>query len=299
MKDIITIIIRLTISCIMAGAVMGATFILTSDAKKQNEYKNEQKVSYSLLGYDVSKEIPAEIKLHELFRYVVTTGDDLSVGYLVPAGDSSEHGGFTFIGISLDGVFTGQYPVDISHDKVRDLEDRDAAVKAALGPGKEVSYADQTIIATENDVRTAYLLSGKFPGFKTFIHVMLALDPTFTVLGLEIMEHEEDPGLGAEIKEAYFKNQFIGKSFETIKHLSVDKIPLPGEYIKALEGQISKTEVELVQNTYKDKNIYALTGATISSVAVTNGVKNISKKFAYRIGILDTVIAEQHIAVPF
>jgi electron transport complex protein RnfG len=299
MKDIITIIMRLTISCIMAGAVMGVTFILTSDAKKQNEYKNEQKVSYSLLGYDVAKEIPEAVKLHEVFRYVVTTGDDLSVGYLVPAGHSSEHGDFTFIGISLDGVFTGQYPVDIGHDKVRELEDRDAAITAALGPGKEVRYADQTTIVTENDVRTAYLLPGKFPGFKTFISVMLALDPTFTILGLEIMEHEEDPGLGAEIKEKYFKNQFIGKSFNSLKNLGVDKIPLPAEYTRALEGKISKEEVRLVQDTYKDKNIYALTGATISSRSVTNGVKGIAKKFAYRISILNTVIEEQHIAVPF
>jgi electron transport complex protein RnfG len=298
MKDIMTIIIRLTISCLMAGAVMGATFIITSDAKKQNEYKNEQKVSYSLLGYDVKKGIPKDVNLHELFRYVVTTGDELSVGYLVPAGHG-EDGGFTFIAISLDGSFIGQYPVDIDHTDVREEEDRNLAILAALGPGKEVRYADQTIIATENDVRTAYLLSDKFPGFKTFIHVMLALEPDFTILGLEIMEHEEDPGLGAEIKENYFKNQFIGKAFETVKHLAVDKVPLPEDYRKALEGKISKEEVLQIQQTYKDKNIYALTGATISSTSVTNGVKGIAKKFAYRIGILDAVIKQENIEVPF
>lgn len=298
MKDIITIVIRLTVSCIMAGAVMGATFIITSDAKKKNEYKNEQKVSYSLLGYDVAKGIPTEVKLHEVFRYVVTTGDKTSVGYLVPTGHG-KHSGFSFIAINLDGSFIGQYPVDIAHENVRELKDRDSAILAALGDGKEVRYADQTIIATEGDKRTAYLLSGKFPGFKTFIHVMLALEPDFTVLGLEIMEHEEDPGLGAEIKEDYFKKQFIGKSFETVKHLGVDKIPLPADYRKALEDQISKEEIFQVQQTYKAKNIYALTGATISSVAVTNGVKSIAKKFTYRIGILDAVIKQENITVPF
>lgn len=298
MKDIMTIIIRLTVSCLMAGAVMGVTFIITSDAKKQNEYKNEQKVSYGLLGYDVNRGIPEEVKLHELFRYVVNTGDKLSVGYLVPAGHG-EHGGFTFIGISLDGAFISQYPVDIDHATVRDEGDRDQAILTALGPGTTIRYADQTVIATENDQRTAYLLSGKFPGFKTFIHVMLALEPDFTILGLEIMEHEEDPGLGAEIKEDYFKNQFIGKSFDSVKHLGVDKVPLPNEYRQALEGKISIEEIALVQQNYKDKNIYALTGATISSVSVTNGVKGITKKFAYRIGILDAVIRQENIEVPF
>ena len=42
---------------------------------------------------------------------------------------------------------------------------------------------------------------------------MLALDPQFSLLGLEILEHEEDPGLGAEIEQDYFRNQFKGKSF--------------------------------------------------------------------------------------
>ncbi len=298
MKDIITIIVRLTVSCLLAGVVMGATFIITSDAKKENEFKNEQKVSYSLLGYDVSDGIPTTIKLHEMFRYVISTGDELSVGYLVPT-EHGEHGGFTFVSINLDGSFAAQYPVDIDHDKVREQEDRDTAIAAALGPNKEIRYADQTIIATEGGKRTAYLLSGKFPGFKTFVHVMLALEPDFTILGLEIMEHEEDPGLGAEIKENYFKNQFIGKSFETVKHLGVDKVPLPKEYRAALEGKISKEEVLQIQQTYKDKNIYALTGATISSRSVTSGVKGIAAKFAYRITILNAVLEQENIEVPF
>ena len=299
MKDIITIIFRLTVSCLMAGIVMGGTFILTSDAKKQNEFKNEQKVSYSLLGYDASKEIPANVVLHELFRYVITEGDKLSVGYLIPTEGENGHEGFTFIAINLDGSFSGQYPVKIDHKKVREETDRDSAILAAIGAGKEVRYADQTTITTENNVRTAYLLSGRFPGFKTFISVMLALDPKFTVLGLEIMEQEEDPGLGAEIKQNYFKNQFIGKPFKTMAHLSVDKVPLPAEYTKALEGKISKEEIKQIQEKYKDTNIYALTGATISSRSVTSGIKGMTRKFAYRISVLDTVINEQHIAVPF
>lgn len=299
MKDIMTIIFRLTVSCLMAGAVMGGTFILTSDAKKQNEYKNEQKVSYSLLGYDASKKIPANVTLHEVFRYVVTEGDKLSVGYLVPTEGENGHEGFTFIAINLDGSFIGQYPIEIDHNKVREETDRDMAILTAIGTDKEIRYADLTTIATKDDIRTAYLLSGRFPGFKTFISVILALDPKFTVLGLEIMEHEEDPGLGAEIKQKYFKNQFIGKAFETMAHLSVDKIPLPTEYRKALEGKISKEEVTRIQDLYKDKNIYALTGATISSRSVTSGIKGMTKKFAYRITILDAVINEQHIEVPF
>ena len=55
----------------------------------------------------------------------------------------------------------------------------------------------------------------------------------------------------------------------------------------------------LVLEKYQDNDIYALTGATISTVAVSNGVRGIVKKFAYRMGVLDKVLQEQNIVVSF
>ena len=43
MKNIFTIIIRLTLSCLVAAFVMGLFFVLTSKAKKHNEHVNEEK----------------------------------------------------------------------------------------------------------------------------------------------------------------------------------------------------------------------------------------------------------------
>ena len=50
---------------------------------------------------------------------------------------------------------------------------------------------------------------------------------------------------------------------------------------------------------YRQQDIYALTGATISTKAVTDGLKAIGKKFAYRLDALDAVLKEQQIAVSF
>lgn len=298
MKNIITIIIRLTLSCILAGIVMGITLIFTSNAKKHNEHANEQKTMFSLLGYSKANPVPETSAIHQAYRYVVTEGETLSLGYLVPLIDKN----FTFITIDLDGTFLASTPVDISHALVIEEKERSKVISAALGAGKSLRYADKTIIVTDKGRRVAYLLPGAFPGFKTFISVMLALDPSFTILGLEIMEHEEDPGLGGEIEQDYFKNQFKGKSFTTLKKLEVVKTPLPTDYLKALESiksGMSEEDVADIREMYMDKDIYALTGATISSVAVTNGTKAIVKKFAYRISILDNVLKEQQIAVPF
>jgi len=202
------------------------------------------------------------------------------------------------------GVAPGSFqtPVALAVEKAREAEDRSQAISAAIGVEKTLRYADQTILVTNGGKRTAYLLPGKFPGFKTFIAAMLALDQNFTILGVEIMEHEEDPGLGGEIVQNYFKKQFKGKPLETVKKLEVVKTPLPEEYRQALEADksgLKAEEVARIEEQYKDGDIYALTGATISSRSVTNGVKAMVKKFAYRLAILDRVLVEQHIATPF
>jgi len=228
---------------------------------------------------------------------VGTEGDQLSVAYLLPS-----HEDFTFVTIGLDGNFISRTPVEISEENVVKEADRDNAILAALGGGKGLRFADQTIIVTKGGQRVAYLLPGEFPGFKTFVKVILAIDPDFTILGLEIMENEEDPGLGGEIVQDYFKGQFAGKTFDALKSIAVTKRPIPDEYLNALESAksgLSESEVAEIQQLYKDKDIYALTGATISSRSVTNGVKAIVKKFAYRISVLNRVLAEQNIEVSF
>ncbi|HIJ91156.1 MAG: FMN-binding protein [Desulfobulbaceae bacterium] len=298
MKNIFTIIFRLTVACLLAGLVMGTAFVLTNKAKKNNLHVNEQKVMLSLLGYSAKNPAPEAVAMHEVYRYLVGEGESLTMGYLLPLQD----GTFDFVTIDLEGGFLARNPVDISAEKAVDAGERNQAIVAAIGADKPVRYADQTIVVTNGGKRMAYLLPGRFPGFKTFITAMLAVDQNFSILGLEIMEHEEDPGLGGEIVQNYFKNQFKGKPLETVKKLDVVKMPLPEEYLKGLEAEkngLSAEEVTRIQEQYKESDIYALTGATISSRSVTNGVKGMVKKFAYRLAILDRVLDEQHIAVPF
>lgn len=302
MKDIPTIILRLTVACLLAGLVMGAAFVFTSKAKKHNAEKREQQVMLNLLGYSGANPAPSTVAMHEIYRYIVTEGGRQSMGYLLPA-TGSGHAGLTFVNIDLDGNFLSQTAVNIDPEKVTEEGERSLAVQTAIGAGKTLRYADLTIVVTNNNQRLAYLLPGKFPGFKTFIGVILALDQNFTIRGLEIMEHEEDPGLGAEIAQKYFKNQFKGKPIETVKTLDVVKTPLPDEYRQALEadpdGGLDMAEIARIEEQYRDKDVYALTGATISSRSVTTGVRGIVQKFAYRLGILDKVLVEQQIAVPF
>lgn len=298
MKDILNIVFRLTVSCLMAAAVMGAAFIVTDKAKKHNEHAREERTMYGLLGFGERKPVPATLALHQIYRYIITEPGRQLIGYLVPTNNDGKTA-YTLVSLDLEGKMADRKAVALNVEQSREKEDRDKAILAAVGPGKEIRFADHTIVVTDNGKRVAYLLGGKFPGFKTFINVMLALDQKFSMLGLEVLEHEEDPGLGAEIEKDYFKNQFKGRSFEILKGLQVVKEPLPDQYRQALEGHLADADVSRIMEQFKDKNIYALTGATISSRMLTEGVKGMVGKFAYRLEILDRVLKEQKIAVSF
>jgi electron transport complex protein RnfG len=302
MKELIRITISLTLSCLIAGVVMGSVFMLTDKAKRHNEQININQTMLGLLGYGEDNPSPADLELYTVYRYIIEDGDVKTLGYMIPV-EAGAKGGFELVIIDLAGQFVNRFNLNITLENAAEPPERKAALREVLKPPKRFTYADSTIIAKRGDKRMAYLLPGAFPGFKTFIHVMLALDPRFTIIGLDITEHEEDPGLGGEIQEDYFKNQFKGKSFERTRELLVIKEPLPKEYKQYLESgkgkELLKGVIDAVRAKYEYKDIYALTGATISSKAVTNGVKELASKFAYRLNIMDSVIERQHIPVAF
>ncbi|MFH1798565.1 MAG: FMN-binding protein [Candidatus Omnitrophota bacterium] len=91
----------------------------------------------------------------------------------------------------------------------------------------------------------AFLAEGG--GYQGTIKLLAGIDRECTVLkGIEIIESQETPGLGAEIVSGKFRNQFLGLS-----------ITRPIEYVKN-------------EKPSKPYQIEAITGATISSRAVVN-----------------------------
>jgi electron transport complex protein RnfG len=304
MREIIKITIALTLSCLVAGVMIGATFIFTAKPKQHNAHLNVQQTMLGLLGYGKRLAAPAELRLHQVHRYIVKDGDTQRMGYMVPARNGGGEG-YALVLVDLAGQFLAYHDLDLTAAGALSSDDRKKALGRVLQAPIEIDFADTMIIACMGQARTAYLLPGEFPGFKTFIKAMVALSADFQLLGLEVIEHEEDPGLGGEITQSYFKNQFVGKSFDTLKSLSVVKEPLPAEYERYLKSMgsaasgLSAEDVAQIQKHYQDKDIYALTGATISSAAVTNGVKAMAKKFAYRIRILDQAVDAGNVPVLF
>lgn len=98
-----------------------------------------------------------------------------------------------------------------------------------------------------------YCLKVTGSGYGGYMHMIVGIDTNGMIKGLSILEHQETPGLGSKINEVrpgekvpYFLRQFRGKQARTVR----------------VGGGID-----------------AITGATISSEAVTDAVREAVDKF--------------------
>jgi electron transport complex protein RnfG len=302
MKEIIKITLSLTGVCIAAALILGAVYTQTERPRQAVEKKQNEEVIEGLLGYGHGKHAPSDLVVYRIDRYVVQDAKGQTLlGYVLPVKD----GKFTLTLLDLGGKPVDKMPVTATAAELENKGTRNAAVKAALPKGSEATYADTYYIADQGGKRLGYVLPGITQGFKTFIKLMVSLDSKFAVTGVAITESEEDPGLGAEIQQDYFRNQFKGKTQDQLAKLKVIKEPLPDEYFNVLDPKKTKKlgikaeEITKIKEKHLPDDIYALTGATISSRAVTRGVQDTVRKFAYRFDLLKKAIEQEKIPVAF
>lgn len=126
---------------------------------------------------------------------------------------------------------------------------REAARQEAMAcvvPGADVFsdlYSEDTTIdritgAYQGTNFVGYCVEVSRNGFGGTINLMVGVSPSGKVTGVTVLDHGETPGMGAEAEKPEFLQQYVGK--------------------------YGRTEV--------GGNINAITGATITSEAVTDGV---------------------------
>lgn len=102
----------------------------------------------------------------------------------------------------------------------------------------------------ENDKPIGRITEAKKRGYAAMIRVLVGVDNSNKVTKVKILDQTETPGLGAKIEEEKFLNQFPGKTIEELK-------------LKKNKGTID-----------------AVTGATISSRALVDGVREGLSRFS-------------------
>ncbi len=101
-----------------------------------------------------------------------------------------------------------------------------------------------------------YVFTSVMSGYGGDVSVMIGIDMSGVITGVEILSHSETPGLGANATKDAFKDQFKCKSGALV----VNKVNSDGQ------------------------NIQAITAATITSTAVVNAVNNATIEFEKLIG---------------
>jgi electron transport complex protein RnfG len=302
MKEIFKITMSLTAVCIAASLILGFVYAKTDHARKLNEERIEQKTIQGLLGFGADEKAPDDLKIFPVYRYVITSPQgETSLGYVLPLkGDK-----VVLVELDLSGKPIRVLPIDASISSLADQANRDNIINGALPKGSKSVWAQTIFVADRGGKRLSYVVPGVIQGFKTFIKLMVSLTPDFTVSGVAVTYSEEDPGLGAEIQKDFFRNQFVGKTLDLIKKLSVVKEPLPADYassldpVKAKQKGLTAEQVKEIKAKHLNDDIYALTGATISSRALTKGVVNTVQKFVKRLEILDEAIRKEQLSIAF
>ena len=103
----------------------------------------------------------------------------------------------------------------------------------------------------------AYVVPASSKGYGGQISMLVSVTPQGKIIDFTILESKETPGLGDNASKDPFRNQFKGKKV---------------------------SDLVVVKDKTKVNNIQAMTGATISSKAVTKGIKEAVQQVSQFVG---------------
>ena len=170
---------------------------------------------------------------------------------------SLQLGGILFTITALIGLILGiAYKITEKPIKQAQLRQRQEAMRMALPAGEVFKKKDMDLPEDGNisevneaysgDKLIGYDISVSTSGYGGTIKMIVGISSDGRVEGLRILSHSETPGLGANAAKPAFSGQFEGKNS-------------------------SRLDVVKVAPS-KDDQIQAISGATITSRAVTKGV---------------------------
>jgi electron transport complex protein RnfG len=164
-------------------------------------------------------------------------------------------GGLVKIGMNLTlacllsgAIIAGTYYITAPVAAKEKIVQQNKAMKDLVADAQDFKAVEGKTgwFAAVKDGKTiAYVLPAESKGYGGSIKMLTAVSLDGKDLGYKILDHNETPGLGDNATKPKFSDQFINK---TAEELEVVKVPT-------------------------QKNIQALTGATITSRAVTKGIR--------------------------
>jgi electron transport complex protein RnfG len=253
-REITRIALTMTVASALGAAVLGGVYLATHRAQSAAESAAESRAITELLGLGAG-------------ATVTEVAESLSPNGRQVVYEARAFGGAPGTGrrvaFSLDGR---------PEPQEAETSERGSGGHGGLPLGR-------LFVARRAGHTAGFVVEGTTRGYRNMVRFLVALDPEFAIAGVRVIEHEEDPGLGAEVATPVFCGQFIGRSAAAVAGLDVTRDPLPEDWHAAL-AELQRTPVApwraghaaLVEREGR-RPIYAVTGATISSRALTDGVR--------------------------
>jgi H+/Na+-translocating ferredoxin:NAD+ oxidoreductase subunit G len=248
------IVASMTVTCALGAAILGGVYLATDRYAEAARVQGERRAVTELLG------LRPDAEVREVRQYLTRARD--RVVYRTAEGGTgrAEGVGGEELVFGLDGGLVHEGP-------------------APSGVGDLIPLGRVFVAATATGAPSGFVVEGDTRGYKNKIRFFVALDSSWNIAGVRVLEHEEDPGLGAEVATPWFQGQFAGRPLESVGGLDVTRDPMPEDWRTALKDLKRMAPVAwserygALRTREQGKPIYAVTGATISSRAFTDGVR--------------------------
>ncbi len=147
-------------------------------------------------------------------------------------------------------------------------------------PEKDIPYWE----AYENDEMYGYAIKGEEYGYSSTISFIAGVDTDMIIQGVVILSQNETPGLGSRIAEAPVSRYIFGKTIDVetkspwFLEQFVGLSPLDPINVEQMPEWHTLEEEER-QRIREENSVTTVTGATISSEAVADGIHETVKLF--------------------
>lgn len=159
---------------------------------------------------------------------------------------------FVVAGIIMSVTYQYTYPVRFQAEKREKEEALKEMAPDATDPIKPAgtwtanNKPYEYYQATASGKSVAFIAETAGKGYSSYIKMLVSLSPDMKIRDVKVLDMNETPGLGDQVLEKSFLDQFKGKAL---------------------------SQIVLIKGETKE-NIQAVSGATYSSRGVTNGVKD-------------------------
>lgn len=144
-----------------------------------------------------------------------------------------------------------------------------------LPGGRAISYHEAYSRSGE---LVGYALAGERQGYQSVLKVLVGINTQGVIQEVKVLEQAETPGLGARIDELQVNETIWTCVANLFKEKNVGAANQRPWFQEQYRG-LTAAELKLLQPSQGGKGIHALTGATVTSRALTQAVKDSIEAF--------------------